>query len=164
MGIDAKTRDKAIHHELHVSVLTAGRPPERFGRVKQQSLRRQENPGQTFVMRTSLLGSLLISGNRFRPNLVLREQMSVFTKKQQLRFVQKPTQSIKGLYAKFTPQQLNLVSFSPSLPCPGGSLLVSSYFTFLFWSVYWSIKALMYTYWWYNAARVSRLKTRKRCC
>lgn len=36
--IDAETGDKAVHHELHVSVLAASPPPERFGWVEQQSL------------------------------------------------------------------------------------------------------------------------------
>lgn len=36
--IDAETGNKAVHHELHVSVLAASPPPERFGRVEQQSL------------------------------------------------------------------------------------------------------------------------------
>lgn len=36
--IDAETGNKAVHHELHVSVLAASPPPERFGWVEQQSL------------------------------------------------------------------------------------------------------------------------------
>lgn len=36
--IDAETGDKAVHHELNVSILTACTPPEGFGRVEQQSL------------------------------------------------------------------------------------------------------------------------------
>lgn len=38
MRIDAETGDKAVHHELHVSVLAACPPPEGFGWVEQQSL------------------------------------------------------------------------------------------------------------------------------
>lgn len=36
--IDAETGDKAVCHELHVSVLAARPPPERFGRVEQHGL------------------------------------------------------------------------------------------------------------------------------
>lgn len=36
--IDAETGNKAVHHELHVSILAASPPPERFGWVEQQSL------------------------------------------------------------------------------------------------------------------------------
>lgn len=38
MRIDAETGDKAVHHELHVSILAACPPPEGFGWVEQQSL------------------------------------------------------------------------------------------------------------------------------
>lgn len=36
--IDAETGDKAVHHELHVCILAARAPPERFGGVEEQSL------------------------------------------------------------------------------------------------------------------------------
>lgn len=36
--IDAETGDEAVHHELHVCVLAACAPPERFGGVEEQSL------------------------------------------------------------------------------------------------------------------------------
>lgn len=35
---DAETGDEAVHHELHVCVLAACAPPERFGGVEEQSL------------------------------------------------------------------------------------------------------------------------------
>lgn len=38
MRIDAKTGDKAVHHQLHISILAACCPPERLGRIEQQSL------------------------------------------------------------------------------------------------------------------------------
>lgn len=36
--VNAETGHKAIHHELHISILTARSPPEGFGWVEQQSL------------------------------------------------------------------------------------------------------------------------------
>lgn len=36
--IDAETGNKAVHHELHISVLAARSPPEWFGWVEQESL------------------------------------------------------------------------------------------------------------------------------
>lgn len=45
--IDAETRDKAVHHELHISILTACPPPEGLGWVEQQSLVGQGGPQVT---------------------------------------------------------------------------------------------------------------------
>lgn len=43
MRIDAETGDKAVHHELHISVLASRPPPEGFCWVEQQSLMGQES-------------------------------------------------------------------------------------------------------------------------
>lgn len=45
--INAETGDEAVHHELHISVLTARPPPEGFGWIEQQSLMGQGGPQVT---------------------------------------------------------------------------------------------------------------------
>lgn len=40
--VDAETRNKAVHHQLHIGVLAPRPSPEGFGWVEQQSLRTGE--------------------------------------------------------------------------------------------------------------------------
>lgn len=60
--VNTKTWDEAVHHELHISVLTACAPQEGFGWVEQQSLQKQQINKVNLLYRVDQVQHCNISG------------------------------------------------------------------------------------------------------